>query len=172
MMLGQTIRSRWFVTTLHVGLWVVLALTLYRLRGTAPEYQETTSHTTPAYSPVPVARLESLFTPETLTGHLAPTNGVNPFATRHFIPTVIPPPPPTTRKFEVTYQGFYQTGDNPKRVFVQLDSALLVSTIGARLATNLYVAEATFTNLTLTNPVPQTNVVKLNTKQVVEVPLQ
>lgn len=172
MMLGQTIRSRWFVTTLHVGLWVILALTLYRLRGTAPEYQETTSHTTPAYSPVPVARLESLFTPETLTGHLAPTNGVNPFATRHFIPTVIPPPPPTTRKFEVTYQGFYQTGDNPKRVFVQLDSALLVSTIGARLATNLYVAEATFTNLTLTNPVPQTNVVKLNTKQVVEVPLQ
>lgn len=171
-MLGQTIRSRWFVTTLHVGLWVILILVLYRLRGTAPEYEETTSYTTPAQSPVPVARLESLFAPESLTARAAPTNSINPFATRHFIPTVIPPPPPTTRKFEVTYRGFYQTGEDPKRVFVQLDSALEVSAIGARLATNLYVAEATTTSLTLTNPVPQTNVVKLNTKEVVEVPLQ
>ncbi len=171
-MLGQTIRSRWFVTTLHVGLWVILALALYRLRGTAPEYEETTSHTTPAQSPVPVARLESLFVPSALVSQRADTNSVNPFATRHFIPTVIPPPPPTTRKFEVTYLGFYQTEENPKQVFVQLDSALVVSAIGNRLATNLYVAEATTTNLTLTNPVPQTNVVKLNTKQVVEVPLQ
>lgn len=171
-MLGQTIRSRWFVTTLHVGLWVILALALYRLRGTAPEYAETTSHTAPAYSPVPVARLEGLFSPDVLTVRPAVTNGINPFATRHFIPAVVSPPPPTTRKFEITYQGFYQTGDDPQRVFVQLDSTLVLSTIGARLATNLYVAAASSTNLTLTNSVPQTNVVKLNTKQVVEVPLQ
>src|SRR6266487_6441961 len=138
-MLIQTFKSRWFVSVLHVGLWLLLALAVLRLRGTSPHFLETTSHTSPAQSPVPVARLEKLFTPESRPKPTGETNNPSLFATRHFIPpTPAPTPaPPTTRKVELTYQGFYQTGQDPKHVFLQVDSALVVTLVGDRIATEL-----------------------------------
>jgi hypothetical protein len=171
-MLIQTLKSRWFATVLHGALWLLLALAVLRLRGSSPRFLETTSHTSPAQSPVPVARLEKLFTPESEsrpkpTGE---TNNPSPFATRHFIPPT--PAPPTTRKVELTYQGFYQTGEDPKHVFLQVDSALVVSLVGGRIATELFAADAAMQTLTLTNLAGQTNVLMLNTKKTVEVPVK
>lgn len=168
-MLNQTFKSRWFVTVLHAGLWLLLALAVLRLRGTSPHLLETTSHTSPAQTPVPVARLENLFAPELLPNY-GDTNSPSPFATRHFIPPT--PLPPTTRKVEVTYQGFYQTGEEAKHVFLQVDSALVVSLVGSRVATDLFIAEATLKTLTLTNAAAQTNVLTVNAKKVLEVPVK
>jgi len=169
-MLSQTIKSRWFTTTLHAGLWLLLGVAVLRLRGTSPLFLETTSHTSPAQTLVPVARLENLFAPESWPRLGSQTNDSSAFATRHFIPPT--PPPPTTRKVEVTYQGFYQTVGDPKHVFLQVDGALVASLVGGRIATELFVADATMQTLTLTNLAAQTNVLTVNTKKTVEVPVK
>ena len=169
-MLNQTLRSRWFATVMHVGLWTLLAVALIQLGSASPEYLETTSHTSPAHSPVPVARLEHLFDAVPGSQPAAAPGGLSAFATTYFAPPK--PPPPTTRKVEITYQGFYQTGQDPRHVFVKIDAALLDSTIGGQIATNLFVADAAMMTLTLTNSAAQTNVLTLNVKKVVEVPIR
>jgi hypothetical protein len=169
-MLTQTFKSRWFATVLHAGLWLLLVLAVLRLRGTSPQFLETTSHTSPAQSPVPVARLDNLFVPGSWPKLAGETNRPSPFATSHFIPPT--PAPPTTRKVELTYQGFYQTGEDPKHVFLQVDATLVASLVGARIATELFVADAGLQTLTLTNVAGQTNVLTLNTKKAVEVPVK
>jgi len=169
-MLRQTLGSRWLATATHLGLWTLLAAALIRLGGASPQYVETTSHTSPAQSPVPVGRLEHVFDSAPDSKPAVPPGVASAFATSHFVPP--PPPPPTTRKVEVTYLGFYQTGDDPRRVFVKLDQALLVSMIGGQIATNLFVSEAAMQTLTLTNSAAQTNVLTLNVKKIVEVPIR
>jgi len=169
-MVNQTLKSRWFATFVHVGLWVLLAAALVKLGGTSPPYLETSSYTSPAQSPVPVARLDRLF--DSLPAAQAATAPGVPssFTTTYFVPP--PPPPPTTRKVALTYLGFYQTGNNPRRVFLKMDEALCVSSMGDQIATNLFVAEAGMQTLTLTNSAAQTNVLTLNAKKTVEVPLR
>ena len=81
-------------------------------------------------------------------------------------------PVPTTRKIEVTYQGFYESGDGPRQVIVKVGEAFIVAPIGARVATNLFVSTATMQTLTLTNLAAQTNILSLNTKKEIEVPIQ
>ena len=44
--------------------------------------------------------------------------------------------------------------------------------IGARIATNLLIAEATMQAMTLTNLAAQTNILPLNVKKELEVPIQ
>jgi hypothetical protein len=72
----------------------------------------------------------------------------------------------------VTYQGFYQTGDGPKNTIFKLGEAFMVAPIGARIATNLFIADATMQALTLTNLAVQTNILPLNVKQELVVPIQ
>ena len=169
-MLNQTLKSRWFVTFVHVGLWALLAVALIKLGGSSPPYLETLAYTSQVQSPVPVARLERLF--DSLPAVTPMTNSAIPssFATTYFVPPA--PPPPTTRKVAITYLGFYQTGDKPRRVFLNMDEVLHVSAIGDQIATNLFVAEAALQTLTLTNSAAQTNVLTLNAKKVVEVPIR
>lgn len=166
------IKGRWFASVLHACLWVLLALMVLRLRGTSPPFHETTSHTSPAHTLVPVARLEHLFASDQWPNLAGETNSLSPFGTRHFIPPVTPVAAPTTRKVELTYQGFFQTGNDPQRVFIKVDDALMLSQLGGQIATNLFVANATMQSLTLTNLAAQTNVLTLNTKKILEVPIR
>jgi hypothetical protein len=75
------------------------------------------------------------------------------------------------RKIEVTYQGFYQSGEGPKHTIFKLNEAYSVAPIGARIATNLFIADATMQALTLTNLAAQTNIVPLNEKKEILVPI-
>ena len=72
----------------------------------------------------------------------------------------------------MTYQGFYQTGDDLKHAIFKLGEAYLVAPIGARIVTNLFIAEATMQTLTLTNLSAQTNILPLNAKKEIVVPIQ
>ena len=119
---------------------------------------------------MPVASLERLFSLGIWPKSLTNTNRLDPFVTRYFIPPVAPPP--TTRKIEVTYQGFYQTNGGPKNTIFKLGDAYLVAPIGTRIATNLFIADATMQTLTLTNLAAQTNVLSLNTNKEIIVPIQ
>ena len=173
-MLNATLRSRSFSASLHAGLWVLLLLAVIGIGGgRALQYREAETDPTAVNSPVPVARLEKLFAPANWPKQVVDAGSSNPFATTHFIPTAPPtPPPPTTRKVELTYQGYYRTGEGPNHALVRLGDALLGVPVGDRVTTNLYVIEATAQTATLTNSAAQTNVLKLNTRQEVEVPLK
>jgi len=160
----KVLRSRWFVACVHASLWLLLYLAITRLGGQTPNFRDAEAVANPPQSPAPVAGLERLFSPGVWPQSLIDTNRLNPFATPA-------PPPSTTRKIEVTYQGFYQTSNDLKRAIFKLGEAYLAAPIGARVATNLFIAEATMQAMTLTNLSAQTNILPLNTKKEIVVPI-
>ncbi len=170
----QFLRNRWMAAAVHILFWVLLYLAITGFGGKAPAFKETDSFSTPAHSPAPVAKLEHLFDPGVWPKTAAATNLLNPFFTRHFIPPTPPPapPPPTTRKIELTYHGFYQTADGPQHVLVKLGDAFLDRPVGTNLTANLFAVAANGQTLTLTNTAAQTNILTLNTKKEIEVPIE
>jgi hypothetical protein len=169
----QTLRSRWFAVVVHLAFWLLLYLAVSHLGGKAPAYRDAGSPSGPPRPVTPAEKLETVFT-ATSPGPATNSTGVNPFFTRHFIPppTPAPPPPPTTRKIDVTYQGFYQTTNGPKFAVLKVAEGIMVAKIGALVATNVYVAEASLTNVILTNLTARTNILPLNTKTEIEVPIR
>jgi hypothetical protein len=169
----RTIRGRWFAIGVHVGLWCVLYLAVTHLGGKTPEFHIGDSSMPATAGPVPVSKMESLFSATQWPNPQAATNGANPFFTTYFVPVPSPPaPPPTTRKVEVTYQGYYQAGDDFKHAVVKLGDLYVVAIVGAQITTNLYVADANMQNMMLTNLATQTNVLLLNAKKEIEVPIK
>ncbi len=168
----QTLRSRWFVLCVNAALWLLVFVSVKGLRGKPSDLHETISYSLPSQTPIPVAKLEPLFTGNPWPQPAALTNRASPFFTRYFVPPVPPaPPPPTTRKVEVTYQGYFQTPDAPKYAVLKVADALVVTKVGGLVTTNLYVSEATMQTVTLTNPAPQSHLVPLNVKKELEVPI-
>ncbi|HWX22342.1 MAG TPA: hypothetical protein VN578_20775 [Candidatus Binatia bacterium] len=169
----HTLRSRWFTLTVHVGMWVLLYLSATQLGGKAPDLRETNSFAAPAQSPVPVAPLESLFTPAEWPKGPAETNALNLFFTRYFVPPASPTAvPPTTRKVQLTYQGFYQTGDNPRQAILKVAEGFTATRVGGMVTANLFVAEATMQAMTVTNLTGQTNLLPINVTKEIEVPIK
>jgi len=172
-MLSETLRSRSFATVVHGGAWVLLLLILGAIGGKRPRFEEARPDPTAVTMPVPVAKMENLFTAAGRPKPPPAPGNLNPFITSHFQPPTPPPPPtPTTRKIQLTYQGFFQTGDSPITALVRSGDALITVVVGGIVDTNLFVAGATATNLTLTNAAVQTNILVLNTKKEVEVPIR
>jgi hypothetical protein len=179
-MLSEILRSRWFAAGLHAGLWLLLLLVFLGLGRRAPRFREVPSEPTAAILPLPVDRLALLFVPTNWADSAGEPAHLNLFATSYFIPptkptpppTPPPPPPPTTRKVELTYQGFYRVGDGPRYALLHLGEKLVGVAAGGVVVSNLYVAEAGLQTLTLTNSAMQTNIVTLNTNSVLEVPLK
>ena len=166
-------RSRWFAIGMHVGLWCVLYLAVTHLGGKTPDYRIAETSTVASPGPVPVASMESLFASTQWPNPQGGTNSLNPFTTSYFVPVPSPTPPaPTTRKIEVTYQGFYQAGDDMKHAVVKVADSFVVASIGASIATNLFVADASLQNLILTNLSAQTNLLLLNAKKEIEIPIK
>ena len=168
----QTLRSRRFAICVHAGLWLLLYLGAVRFGGKGPMFRDATAVSAPAQSPVPVAKLESLFSPGVWPKAVADTNLANAFFTRHFIPpATLPPPAPTTRKIEVTYLGFYQS-DGPRHAMLKLADEYVARPEGSHVSTNWFVGEVTFRTLTLTNLAAQTTLLPLNEKKEIEVPIK
>ncbi|HLH53784.1 MAG TPA: hypothetical protein VKY92_09230 [Verrucomicrobiae bacterium] len=167
------VRSRWFSTAVHVGLWCVLYLALIHLGGKTPEFRVADSANPPPPGPVPVGNMEGLFSPAQWPSPSGMTNTHSAFYTTYFVPVPAPaPPPPTTRKVAVTYQGFYEAGDTVKHVIVKIDDSYVAAVIGGPVTTNLFVADASLQNLVLTNQSAQTNLILLNAKREIEVPIK
>ncbi len=170
----QILRSRWLALCLHIGLWLFLYLATKSLRGGTPVFHETSASSAGPVVKLPVAKLDPLFAPTQLRQTICnPTNAQNPFFTTYFVPPAPPaPPPPTTRKIEVSYQGFYQTTDGPKHAVLTVAGGLMVAQVGGLVATNVYVADANLQSVILTNTTAQTNTLTLNTKKEIEVPIR
>jgi len=169
----KAIRSRWLAILTNAGLWILLYLALTGLRGKPPVMHEADGTSAPPQRIVPVGKAELLLNQANWPQLTPATNTDNPFFTKHFIPPPAPPPPaPTTRKIELTYLGFYTSDGSKKQLIVKLADALLVTPLGSKLTANLYAADATALSLTLTNSTPQTNLLQLNVKKELEVPIQ
>src|SRR5262245_50668334 len=161
----QTLRSRWFVTSYHAGLWLLLYLIASHLGGKAPQFTDGESALPGLQKLPPVAHLDRIFSDELWHKPLVTTNSVDAFFTRYFIPPSAPPsPPPTTRKIELVYQGYYQTEDGRKQTVVKQAEEFLVASVGGKLTANLYAADATMSRLILTNSTAETNILFLNAK--------
>jgi hypothetical protein len=174
-MLSETLRSRWFSACVHAGLWLLLLLVVTGIGGKRPYFREARPDPAAVTAPVPVAKLENLFAAANRSKPIGDAASLNPFITSYFIPQTAPQPPaPTTRKIELTYLGFYQTGNSPKRAMIRIGDALVAIPVGGSVATNLSVANATVLTLTLTNSAVagQSNVLALNTKKEIEIPIR
>jgi hypothetical protein len=171
--LVQLLRGRAFAIGVHISLWTLLALALLKIGGKTPEFHDSDSFSVPPQSLVPVAKLGSLFASSQWPSPMPATEGSSPFFTRYFVPVPSPvPPPPTTKKIEVTYQGYFQAEGSLKTAIVKLADSFMVVPIGAAVATNYYVADANLQSLTLTNPASQTTLLPLNVKKEIEVPVK
>jgi hypothetical protein len=169
----DSVRSRGFAVAVHLGLWLLLYLAVVGFRAKPPEYQDGDVAAGPAQSPVPVAHLDQLFSSTAITNIFPPTNVSTLFFTKHFTPApVAPAAPPTTTKIELTFAGMYQTSDGTPQSLVKFGEQFINSLPGARVASNLFVADITMQTLTLTNPAGQTNLLPLNVKKQIEVPLK
>ncbi len=169
----KAIRSRWLAILTHAGLWLLLYMAVTGLRGRPPEMHEAVGNSAPPHRLVPVGKAGQILNRTTWPKLEPATNTANPFFTKHFIPPPAPPPPaPTTRKIELTYLGFYTSDGSKKQVIVKLADAHLVTPLGAKVTANLFATEATAMSLTLTNSTSQTNLLQLNVKKELEVPIQ
>lgn len=168
--LVHALRGRWFSLLVHLGLWVLFYLALINLGGKTPDYRDAAASSQPADSPLPVAKLGSLFSTAQWPKIPASTNLDNPFYTLYFFPQ--PGPPSTTQKIEVSYQGFYQTGDSAKSAVIKVADSFVIASLGMRVVTNWFVADASMQTLTLTNLTAQTNLLLLNAKKEIEVPVR
>jgi len=169
----QTLRSRSFATGVHVALWALLLLVLLKVGGKAPDYRETESFSAPPQSVAPIARLGPLFEASQWPAASPTTEGSSAFYTKYFVPVPSPaPPPPTTRKIEVTYQGYYQSLDGPKNAIVKVADSFVAVPVGGAVATNYYISDATMQSLTLTNGLSAPTILLLNAKKEIEVPIK
>jgi hypothetical protein len=166
------LRSRSFVILVHLGLWLLFFLALTGLGGKSTGLSEIHSPSASPRSLLPAARLKGLFAGNPWPIIPAQTNFLNPFFTWHFNPDQPPSTPPTTRDIELIYLGFYQTADGPKHAMVKLGDAILAAQVGSNVTANLFAADASGTSLTLTNPAGQTNLLPLNAKTQMKVPIK
>ena len=170
--LVQILRSRRFAICVLAGFGLLLYLAAARFGGKAPLFRDATAVSAPALSPVPVAKLDSLFSSGVWPRTVVDTNLAGPFFTRHFIPPPQPPPPPpTTRKVEITYLGFYQS-DGPPHAMIKLADEFIDRAVGTYVSTNWLIGDATFKTLTLTNLAAQITLLPLSEKKEIEVPIQ
>jgi hypothetical protein len=170
-MLKETLRSRWFSIALHAGLWLLLVMVAAGLGGRRSVFTDVTTEAT-MLTVVPVAKVERLFAPTNQPKQVFDSSLQSAFATLYFTPPVVPVPVPTTRRLDVTYQGYYQSAGGPLRAMLRAADLLVSVPVGGVVVSNLWVAEATFQTMTLTNSAGKTNILKMNIKQEVEVPLK
>ncbi len=161
-------RSLWISAGVLSGLLVLLVLTVYRVGGNVPALRPLggTNRLGPAALPVDAAN--EWFQPAQLTRLIGQTNFPNPFYTAHFAP----PPPPSTKPVELTYLGFMDSDNRPRRALVQVNNATQLLTNGSRLVADHVVKDIARRTLTLTNGASITNVLEFRIKKVIEVPAQ
>ncbi len=171
------LRSKGLAMAVHLVLWVLLALVILRLGGAMPPYTTKPSDVLPSSSIVPVARLDTVFSPEEWPSVVLHTNAPSAFFTDAFVPAPKPPPPPpppppTTRKVALTYQGFYETAGGPRLGMVKTETGFTQAGLGVQVITNHFVAEISMHGLTLTNTAAQTNLLLLNIPKELEIPIK
>jgi hypothetical protein len=162
--------ERWLVVLLLAGLLALAAFVVADFDVGLPEFPRSERRPGLTAAPLPVGRIDALWSTAALRELFPPTNVVSPFYTAHFVPAV--PKPPTTQKVSLTYLGFFQTAQGEKRAFVLVGDRMMVGPAGAKVVGDLVVGEIALQRLVLQNPSAQTNVLEFNKKKELELPVQ
>lgn len=174
-MLNSFVNNRLLVGVLSLGLLVLLVVAIGDLGWSLPKSPRRQDLLSPIEELVSVSKIEAVFSSNAFAQIVPPTNLLNPFYTTRFIPPAVPSAPPlpkpTTRKIELTYQGFYQVADGVKQAFMKMGENVLVGPAGTHVANPWAVQDISLRTLTLTNNVAQTNVLEINQKKEFEIPL-
>lgn len=101
------------------------------------------------------------------------TNLASVFVTTYFRPPPPPPPPVRkTQKFQLTYQGFFETADGVRRAYVLVNDRLAILAPGARVVGDVVVGEMDRLQLRLVQAETQTVIVPFRATREVEVPVE
>jgi hypothetical protein len=161
-------RDRWIAVLLGIGLLVLLVLVLRDYGVGLPQFPRPTGPSETSLVAISENQLDDLLGTSGIPA-LRLTNLANPFFTVHFQPPQ--PTPPTTRKVNMTYQGFFQTTDGDRLAFVYLDDTHLTVPLGRPVVADLAVGEINTHTLVLTNGATRTNILTFNQTAAVEVPV-
>lgn len=157
------------IVLLLAGLIALAVLILTDLDVGLPEFPAAQRRPDGAAAPISVSEIENVLSPARYALLIPPTNSLNPFYTTYFQPPA--PKPPTTRKVELTYQGFYRNAEGQKRAFVKIGDRLFVGPVGSNVVADLSVVDISLRTLTLRNAA-QTNTLEFNTRKELEIPVQ
>jgi len=101
------------------------------------------------------------------------TNWVSPFVTTYFRPPPPPPPPVRkTQKFQLTYQGYFETSEGVQRAYVLIDDRLAVLPPGAKVVGDVVIQQIERMKLELRQAGTQTITVPFRGTREVEVPVE
>lgn len=160
-------RSLWISTVAFLGLVTLAVLTLWRLGGDVPALKPLGSATNRLSTDwLGFAAAQRWFELGELTGLVRQTNQPNPFYTAYFQP----PPPPSTKRVELTYLGFVESEDRPRRALIQVDNATRLLSAGATVVADHIIVDIARRNLILTNRAGATNVLEFRIKKLLEIP--
>jgi hypothetical protein len=163
-------QERLLAVLLLSGLTALLVLAALSLGGSMPELPAPNRGPDEARTLIPVGGVDALFAPSSIAQLALRTNLHSPFYTTFYQPPL--PQAPTTRKVELTYQGFVETAAGERRAFIRTGDTLFVGPIGSKVLADLVVLEITTRTLTLTNSTSTTNVLEFNARKELEVPVQ
>src|SRR5688572_29247776 len=163
-------QERLLAVLLLSGLTALLVFAALSLGGSMPELPPPKRGAGAAQRLVPVGGVDALFAASTIAQLAPPAKMLSPFYTTYYQPPR--PQAPTTRKVELTYQGFVETAAGERRAFIRTGDTLFVGPVGSKVLADLVVAEITTRTLTLTNSAATTNVLEFNARKELEVPVQ
>ena len=169
--------SKWFSIVLFLGTLVLFALTVFELGGQVPNRPALNRRPNSPDATILVGKIEALFSPALVGAMRPPTNGVGLFYTTYFQPPPQPPqpviptvPPPTTKKIQLTYQGFIGEGD--RRAFIRVGDGLFFGPVGSNVVADFVVSDIALRALILKNAASQTNLLQFNVPKEIEVPIK
>jgi hypothetical protein len=172
-MLKSVQRDFALTLALLVAAAALLVAVVRDLGGGLPAWPAADPSESKSTIPLPLTGVDSLFAVGALPSLATPADQWNGFFTTHFQPPTKPPPKaPTTRKVELTYLGFMQAGDGPRRALVQSGTAQWLGGIGEKVVADLQVAAIETGFLILTNATGATNRLGFRAKTPLEVPIQ
>jgi len=166
-------KSRFVAGALILGLAVLLFFAVAGLGSRLPAFPSGKYPIIGSIVDAPLEQIDALQNVSSWPRLDAKQNTSNPFFTMHFQPPPPPPPPKpaTSRKVDLTYQGFFETPVGGRHAFVKVGDGLVVGPAGTKVVADLMVKEMNLRTLTMTNQSAQTNLLEFNQKKTIEVPM-
>ncbi|MDA7510990.1 hypothetical protein N8766_04460 [bacterium] len=112
-----------------------------KLGGDIPALPRLTTQSRPNVDSTFDKRIETLFEPQSSNDFLESKPDQSPFFTHYFKTPPKPPPPKKaqTRKFKITFQGFYTTSTEDQKAFIMVDDQFKSVRVGEKVVEDLFL---------------------------------
>jgi hypothetical protein len=109
------------------------------LGGDIPALPRLTTQARPTVDSTFDKRIETFFAPQSLDNFLESKPDQSPFFTHHFKTPPKPPAPKKTqsKKFKITFQGFYTTSSEDQKAFIMVDDQFKSVRVGEKVVADL-----------------------------------